>query len=86
MPQLELLAPKLTALREEAQRTWTKERWEATQRLIDELERAVVPQVLAVGDRAPDFTLRAAGSGEGVRLTDAIQEGPVVLSFYRGQW
>ena len=34
-----------------------------------------------MGDKAPDFTLTAA-SGEKVTLSEAIQEGPVVLVWY----
>ena len=40
---------------------------------------------LAVGDRAPDFTLPNA-TGESVRLAARLARGPVVLSFYRGEW
>ena len=40
---------------------------------------------LAVGDRAPDFILPNA-VGQPVRLTERLTGGPVVLSFYRGEW
>lgn len=40
---------------------------------------------LAVGDRAPDFTLPNA-TGEPVQLAARLARGPVVLSFYRGEW
>jgi peroxiredoxin Q/BCP len=36
---------------------------------------------LAVGDRAPDFTLPASG-GESVSLSSLLAKGPVVLFFY----
>ncbi|WPL17421.1 Putative peroxiredoxin [Thiorhodovibrio winogradskyi] len=38
-----------------------------------------------VGETAPDFQLPNA-RGEMVRLTQRLQEGPVVLTFYRGAW
>lgn len=38
-----------------------------------------------VGDRAPDFSLPNVHGGER-SLQEAIAEGPVVLSFYRGSW
>jgi len=38
-----------------------------------------------VGQKAPDFTLPAAGGGD-VSLAALRQEGPVVLAFYRGGW
>ena len=37
------------------------------------------------GDKAPDFTLPSVRGGE-LALADALEEGPVVLSFYRGSW
>lgn len=40
---------------------------------------------LSVGAEAPDFTLPTA-SGDRVRLGEALAEGPVVLTFYRGAW
>jgi peroxiredoxin len=36
---------------------------------------------IAVGDRAPDFTLRRT-LDESVRLADLLVRGPVVLFFY----
>ena len=40
---------------------------------------------LSVGERAPDFTLPNQ-VGKEVRLADRLAAGPVVLSFYRGEW
>lgn len=40
---------------------------------------------LAIGERAPDFTLPNQ-VGKTVRLADRLAKGPVVLSFYRGEW
>ena len=40
---------------------------------------------LAVGAPAPDFTLPDA-SGHAVTLSERLASGPVVLSFYRGDW
>ena len=37
------------------------------------------------GDKAPDFTLPSVLSEE-LTLSDALADGPVVLSFYRGSW
>ena len=38
-------------------------------------------QPLAVGDRAPDFTLPSS-TGEPIALADYLQRGPVVLAWY----
>ena len=40
---------------------------------------------MAVGDKAPDFTLPDA-KGQQVSLTTLLAEGPVVLTWYRGGW
>lgn len=41
--------------------------------------------VIGVGTRAPDFTLSNATGGQ-VSLAQLRRHGPVVLSFYRGNW
>ncbi len=40
---------------------------------------------LNIGDNAPDFSLINA-IGETVRLSNILQKGKVVLTFYRGSW
>lgn len=40
---------------------------------------------LTVGDRAPDFFLPNS-LGQPVSLESCLQAGPVVISFYRGEW
>ena len=40
---------------------------------------------LNIGEQAPDFTLPNQ-VGKTVRLADRLAAGPVVLSFYRGEW
>ena len=40
---------------------------------------------LNVGDTAPDFTLPNA-TGEEVKLSGLLQDGPVILIWYRGGW
>ena len=40
---------------------------------------------LKVGEKAPDFTLPDA-SGKQVGLSELLQHGPVVVTFYRGEW
>jgi hypothetical protein len=56
------------------------------ERLAEDLGRTTVAKALKVGDRAPDFVLRRADTDESVRLADQLKQGPVVVSFYRGQW
>jgi peroxiredoxin len=45
----------------------------------------IADRVLREGDSAPDFELPDARGGV-VRLSDLLAAGPVILSFYRGQW
>jgi peroxiredoxin len=42
-------------------------------------------RVLREGDTSPDFELPDA-MGRPVRLADLREKGPVIVSFYRGQW
>ena len=45
----------------------------------------IVEKALKVGDKAPEFEL-LAHDGEPRKLTDYLQDGPLVLTFYRGIW
>lgn len=68
-----------------AERTPEEVRTLAAQ-FLTELEKTTVRGALAVGAKAPDFVLNAAGDDRKVWLADELRQGPVVLSFYRGQW
>jgi peroxiredoxin len=52
---------------------------------FDETTASGVAPGLGVGERAPNFTLPNA-VGEPVGLAPRVAKGPVVLSFYRGEW
>ena len=54
-------------------------------RELEEVERAGTAPGLSVGEDAPDFELPDA-TGRRVRLSELLKDGPVVLSFYRGEW
>lgn len=43
-------------------------------------------RILAVGDRAPEFTLPDALTGKPVHSTDLLALGPLVIKFFRGRW
>ncbi|MDF7809131.1 peroxiredoxin-like family protein [Pontiellaceae bacterium B12219] len=49
------------------------------------VDSGVVQHAKQVGDKAPDFELTNA-SGETVKLSDVLKDGPVVLTWYRGGW
>jgi len=52
---------------------------------VSEIEASGVAPGLAVGDHAPGFTLSDA-LGRPVSLADLLAQGPVVVTFYRGEW
>ncbi|MGB0166129.1 MAG: peroxiredoxin-like family protein [Luteibaculum sp.] len=45
----------------------------------------VMPKGLKTGDSAPNFTAFTA-KGDTFQLSDELKNGPVVITFYRGQW
>ena len=58
----------------------------ALQRSIAELvQTGLVRQVVRAGERAPLFRLRS-NTGAFVSLSEAVDRGPVVVSFFRGGW
>lgn len=52
---------------------------------ITELEASDEGKGLNKGGKAPNFTLPDA-SGKSVELYDQLKQGPVILTFYRGNW
>ncbi len=48
-------------------------------------EPTAKPIGMPVGDKAPAVTLKTI-EGEGVTLASLLEKGPVVLTFYRGDW
>ena len=49
------------------------------------VQTGIAQQSLKVGERAPDFTLPDV-YGKPVALSELLKHGPVVLTFYRGEW
>jgi predicted ATP-binding protein involved in virulence len=52
---------------------------------VQKLVKSNSIQGLSIGEEAPTFTLSDA-TGKNVSLSDSLEQGPVVLSFYRGSW
>ncbi len=82
------LDDELARIRARANELWSDDRKERTERYIAEIERTTSANALDIGEQAPDFDLVVAGSeaARRVRLSEAITRGPVIVSFYRGQW
>ncbi|MGD8783233.1 MAG: peroxiredoxin-like family protein [Thioalkalispiraceae bacterium] len=55
------------------------------QKAADDLGKTLPAPGLKVGETAPDFTLGNA-NGKPVSLSSKLNQGPVVLIFYRGAW
>ncbi len=83
---VDAIEPKLAEFRAMSAKRYPAEMLQAVQKLVGELEESHVPKVAKVGDTVPDFTLKRAGSDESIVLSALTAKGPVVLSFYRGQW
>jgi len=49
------------------------------------MSSSVAADAKTISDKAPDFALSNVRDGT-LNLSDALAEGPVVLSFYRGSW
>ena len=59
---------------------------ETMEAAIDEIEAATIARALDVGASAPDFRLRDVTHGRDASLSEALAQGPAVVSFYRGEW
>ncbi len=63
---------------------------ETLQNSTEELVRSgIAEQAIGAGDTAPEFELRYSagnGTGDSWSLSTVLEEGPAVLSFYRGGW
>ncbi|UUZ84192.1 AhpC/TSA family protein [Paenibacillus sp. P26] len=62
-----------------------KEVTDAFEQSIEELRNSGAAKGLRVGDKAPDFTL-GNQIGRSVTLSEETAKGPVILTFYRGEW
>ncbi len=59
---------------------------ETMQAAIEEIEAATIARALDVGASAPEFRLRDVTHDRHVSLSEALAQGPAVVSFYRGEW
>lgn len=80
------LQEKIAAFQQEALPNIPPAISDQLQKHIAELVQAGAAQhSLTVGDPAPDFSLPSV-HGASVTLSAALQNGPVVVTFYRGGW
>ena len=81
-----LLDDDLKRIRELSAERMPPEMLEAMEAAIEEIEAATIGKALDVGAEAPDFELRDVTHDRTASLHRTLAEGPVVLSFYRGEW
>lgn len=80
------LNDQLEKMRQESWGKWSAENRAIVERANRELQESGVPdRVVRVGEKAPDFALKDAAGAE-VSLSGLLEQGPVVLSFFRGHW
>lgn len=80
------LKEKIDAYKEGFKKKAPQEAQEIMHRATKDLQNS--PQMrntIKVGDMAPDFNLKNSVNTD-VALSDLLDRGPVVLSFYRGRW
>jgi hypothetical protein len=82
---LSSLREQLLALKEKVAQRTTGEFQRITADGVKKLIESQAIKGLAVGTKASDFSLPDA-KGNKVCLSEVLQQGPVVLSFYRGSW
>ena len=80
------LKQKIEAYKEGFKKKAPQEAQEIMHRATNDLQNS--PQLIntiKVGDMAPDFSLKNTANNDMV-LSDLLDRGAVVLSFYRGRW
>ena len=78
------LNSKLSEAKEKFQSTAPAETVQHFTAFIDDLKSSNIPgKALAVSRKAPDFSLPNA-LGVNVRLSQLLEHGPVILTWYRG--
>lgn len=81
---------KLQSILDNRKADWAAKASDHTKKAYDEGIEAVVTSgtiksAKNIGDQAPDFSLTNA-TGKTIKLSEYLQEGPVVLTWYRGGW
>jgi len=80
------LKTDLKKVSEQFEKSVSKETFELIDAQIQLLAKKKLREnTLKVGEYIPDFTLNNA-VGEQVNIYDLLNEGPIILSFYRGNW
>ncbi len=80
------LQEKLHSIKEKFEASAPKDALAIMHKAVTELRNSgILEHVLKVGDKAPDFSLNNA-EGKVIHLKELLTKGPLIVSFYRGQW
>lgn len=79
------LLEEIRAYQEQFRQKAPQEKQRLMAQATNELAASDGAKGLSVGDEAPRFTLPNA-SGQSVSLEKLLQDGPVIVTFYRGGW
>ena len=80
------LQDTLNAIRTEFENTAPAEVIGIMHRVNDDLKNSgILEKALKVGDKVPDFSLPDT-KGNSIPLSSYLEKGPLVLTFFRGQW
>ncbi|WP_261303673.1 peroxiredoxin-like family protein [Paenibacillus andongensis] len=79
------LKDELEAMTKHGIEVLPKEVIEAFEQSIQGLRDSGIAKGLVVGAKAPDFTLDNQ-TGKSITLSEENAKGPVILTFYRGEW
>lgn len=76
----------LKAFKEEFEQSAPKNILEIMHNATEQLRNSgIMETVLTVGDKVPDFTLPDTNE-QCISLSSCLATGPVVVTFFRGQW
>lgn len=80
------LEERLEARRKAFDKQAPKEALDIMHRATEDLRNSgILARTVKLGDMAPDFSLKNT-HGQLVALSELLDGGPVVASFYRGRW
>lgn len=80
------LKEKLDTLKEGFESKAPKEALEIMHRATEDLKNSgIMDHIKTVGDKAPDFTLKNTENRD-MTLYTILENKPVILAFYRGNW
>ncbi|MDX8365765.1 peroxiredoxin-like family protein [Cytobacillus sp. IB215665] len=85
MSILTTLAEQLKAYNENAVKKMPEEVLNKMVQATTDLAQSDIAKGLEIGDHAPDFTL-SDPTGKELNLYEQLKKGPVILTFYRGEW